>query len=71
LQEHLRIIFKSTINLADGSSIAEKIIPFKSISGDLFSSPEIIGWQGNLLYFTMEVKLYALDVSTGEIIMQY
>jgi hypothetical protein len=60
-----------TIKMADGSSIAEKIIPFKIVSGDFYSAPEIIGLQGNLIYFTMEVKLYVLDVSTGEIIMLY
>jgi outer membrane protein assembly factor BamB len=60
-----------TINLADGSSIAEMIIPFKSISGDFFSVPEIIGWRGNLLYFSLEIRLYVLDVSTGEFIMQH
>jgi len=60
-----------TISLSDGSSAAEKIVPFKSISGDFYSAPEIIGWQGDLFYFTMEIGLYALDVSTGEIVMQY
>lgn len=60
-----------TINLTDGSSINEKIVPFKSISGDFYSAPQIIGWQGNLLYFSMEVKLYVLDVRSGEIILQY
>ena len=59
-----------TINMADGSITAEKMIPFKSISGDFYSVPGIIGWQGNLLYFSMEVRLFVLDVSTGEIVMQ-
>jgi hypothetical protein len=60
-----------TINLADGSSLDEKIIPLKNITGDFFTTPEIIAWQGNLLYFSLEVKLYVLDISTGEIITKF
>jgi len=60
-----------TINLTDGSTITEKTLPLKSVSGDFYSTPEIIGWQGNLLYFTMESRLYVLDVSTGEIVMKF
>jgi outer membrane protein assembly factor BamB len=60
-----------TIILSDGSFSDEKVIPFKSISGDFYTAPRIIGWQGNLIYFSMEVKLYVLDVSTGEIVMQH
>ncbi len=58
------------ISMANGSITAEKIIPFKNISGDFFSAPSIIGWQGDLFYFSMEVSIFVLDVSTGEIIMQ-
>ncbi|MFH2038113.1 MAG: PQQ-binding-like beta-propeller repeat protein [Chloroflexota bacterium] len=59
-----------TISMTDGSITSEKIIPFKNISGDFYSAPSIIGWQGNLFYFSMDARLYVLDVITGEIIMQ-
>jgi len=60
-----------TINLADGTSSNVIIIPFKSISGDFYSVPEIISWQENILYLSLESDLYILDTTTGKILMKF
>lgn len=59
------------INIGSGKSNSDRIIPFKKISSDYYSSPDIIGWQENLIYFTLETKLYVVNVNSGEIVLQY
>ncbi|MFN2215773.1 MAG: hypothetical protein ACK2TS_02420, partial [Anaerolineales bacterium] len=59
------------VNLLDGSLKDEKVVPFKAISGDFYSAPELIGWQGDVLYFSLETRLYAIDTLTGEILVRY
>jgi outer membrane protein assembly factor BamB/ribosomal protein L7/L12 len=56
-----------TIDIASGSSTDEKILALKKVSGDFYSVPELIGWQGNIAYYHVETAIYAFDISTGEI----
>ena len=53
-----------TFNPADGSSLGQQTIALKKVSGDFYSAPEVIGWVGNTLYFSLESNLYALDLDT-------
>jgi outer membrane protein assembly factor BamB len=60
-----------TINPADGSSVGEKVIPLKRVTGDFYSIPIIIGWNDMEIYFILDTRVYALDVVTGQIVMEY
>jgi outer membrane protein assembly factor BamB len=65
-----QLVLKS-INPADGTVLAENTLALRSVSGDFYSAPEVVGWRGNLLYFLLETQVYVLDVSTLKIVMQY
>ena len=60
-----------TFNPADGTSLGKQTVPLKTISGDFYSIPAVIGWQGNLLYLDIESNIYSLDVSTGHLKIVY
>jgi outer membrane protein assembly factor BamB/DNA-directed RNA polymerase subunit RPC12/RpoP len=60
-----------TINSADGTVQAENTVELKEPSSDFYIVPELIGWRGNWLYFSLETDLYVLDISTRKVSMQY
>jgi len=55
------------INPADGSSQGQQTLALKKITGDFYSIPTIIGWQGNLGYINLEADLYLIDLSAGQL----
>lgn len=56
-----------TLNSADGTSIGKQIIPIKKISGDFYSIPAIISWQGPIAYMDIEGDFYSLDLTTMKV----
>jgi ribosomal protein L7/L12/outer membrane protein assembly factor BamB len=58
-------------NLLDGTSAGEEVIALKSVSGDFYSTPTVIGWQDDLIFFKLESKIYCVNVTTGEVVFQY
>jgi len=60
-----------TYDLSDGSSIREKTVPMKDVTGDFYSVPVVVGWHGNDMYFALDGKVYVLDVATEQLVMQY
>ena len=59
------------VNTADGNHSSEITIPLKSVSGDFYSVPEIIGWRGPLMYLSLDSDLYIVDTSNGKILMKF
>jgi hypothetical protein len=60
-----------TINTATGTALDTKTIALKKVSGDFYSVPEIIAWQGQIAYFKVDTNLYGFDILTGEIKFAY
>jgi outer membrane protein assembly factor BamB/ribosomal protein L7/L12 len=56
-----------TFNPADGTSQGQQVNALNKISGDFYSIPTVIGWQGNVVYLSIESNLYSLDVTTGKL----
>ncbi len=59
------------IDLTNGTLSSELTVELKSVSGDFYSVPGLIGWDGTRFYFSLDGKIYSVDVSTGEIIFKY
>jgi outer membrane protein assembly factor BamB/ribosomal protein L7/L12 len=60
-------IVLETINPADGTSQGTLTMDLKKVSGDFYSIPTILGWQGNLVYLSLETSLYVIDITTGKL----
>jgi outer membrane protein assembly factor BamB len=60
-----------TISLKDGSVQNSQTIAIKSITGDFYSIPIVLGWQGNTAYLCIDNSFYTLDVSTGKLVFIY
>lgn len=60
-----------TYDPANGTSLSELIIPMKDVVGDFYSVPLVLGWHADELYFLLDGRLYALDVTNGELMMEY
>ncbi|MEW5830783.1 MAG: PQQ-binding-like beta-propeller repeat protein [Chloroflexota bacterium] len=60
-----------TIDTLDGSGSGQKTVALTEITADSYAAPEVIGWQGDVVYFILETRLYGLDVATGELVLQY
>jgi outer membrane protein assembly factor BamB len=56
-----------TFNPADGTSQGQQTIALNKISGDFYSIPTVVGWQGSVVYLSVESNLYSLDVTTGKL----
>jgi hypothetical protein len=75
----VRITFKGepnqlvleTINPADGSIQSSQTIAIKGVTGDFYSIPNVLGWQGNTAYLNIDSGFYKLDAATGELIHLY
>jgi len=59
------------INPTDGTLLSERSTALKQVTGDYYSAPKVIGWQDNLVYLSLDSKIYALDITTGEILFYY
>jgi outer membrane protein assembly factor BamB len=60
-----------TFNPATGTSLGKQAIPLKGISGDFYDIPTMIGWQGNIAYLNIDLSIYSLDVTTGQLKVIY
>jgi hypothetical protein len=60
-----------TFNPADGTSLGKQTIGLPRISGDFYSIPTVIGWQGSIAYLSVESNIYMLDASTGKLKVGY
>jgi outer membrane protein assembly factor BamB len=56
---------------SDGSASGEQTITLKLGDTDYYTIPDIIGWQGQIVYFVLDAGIYALDTSTGELLFHY
>ena len=61
----------TTYDPANGASLSEKIVPLKKVTSDFYSVPVVLGWHAGEVYFILDGKVYALDVSTGKLVMEY
>jgi len=60
-----------TFNPATGASLSKQAIPLINISGDFYSIPSVLGWQGNIGYLNIDSNIYSLDVTTGQLKVIY
>jgi outer membrane protein assembly factor BamB/ribosomal protein L7/L12 len=60
-----------SVNPANGIVSAETIVELKAVSGDFYSIPAILGWDGARMYFELDADIYSLDVNTGEIVFRF
>ena len=60
-----------TMNPVDGTSLGEKSIALKKVTGDFYSIPTILGWQGDVVYMVVETNIYAIDTTTGVVKFSY
>jgi len=66
-----QVVLKA-FNPTDGKSAgAQQSLALKNISGDFYEIPSVIGWRDNVLYFSVESDIYALDLSTGKLTTLY
>jgi LSD1 subclass zinc finger protein len=55
-----------TADPAGGTFAAEDPVPLPDVSDGYFG-PEVIGWTGDVVWLTLDAKLYGLDVAAGTI----
>ncbi len=60
-----------TYDPANGASLSERIVPMKDVVGDFYSVPVVLGWHAGEMYFILDTRIYSLDVTTGELMMEY
>jgi outer membrane protein assembly factor BamB len=60
-----------TLDPASGTIVSEMTVALKGISGDFYSVPEVIGWEGNLVFVNIDAKIYCVDVTTGEVVFHF
>jgi outer membrane protein assembly factor BamB/uncharacterized Zn finger protein (UPF0148 family) len=61
----------TTYDPANGTPLAEKVVPIKHVVGDFYSVPVVLTWHANEIYFILDTKIYSLDVTTGQLLMEY
>jgi hypothetical protein len=55
----------------DGNVSGEITTPLKGVSGDFYSVPQIIAWDGDLVYLSLDGMLYCINIQTGEILFHF
>lgn len=60
-----------TVDPANGTVASEVTVALKSVIGDFYSVPDILGWDGPRIYFSLDGKFYSVDVTTGEILFKF
>lgn len=61
----------TTYDPTNGSKLDEKTIPLKDVIGRFYSVPSVIGWYDSQVYFTLDGKVYVLDVASMQWILKY
>jgi outer membrane protein assembly factor BamB len=56
-----------TLSPTDGRVITSQTIAIKGVTGDFYSIPSVLGWQGNVAFLNIDSSFYTLDVATGEL----
>ena len=57
-----------TLNPVDGTSLGETDINLKKAVTDYFSTPSIIGWQGETGWMIVGSKVVSIDITTGKML---
>ena len=60
-----------TFNPATGTSLNKQAVALKNISGDFYDIPSVVGWHGNIAYLNIELNIYSLDFTTGQLKVIY
>jgi hypothetical protein len=60
-----------SLNPTDGASAGETVIDLSKIVSDYFSTPTIIGWQGDTLWLLAGTKIAAVDTITGKVVFSW
>ena len=60
-----------TFNPASGTSMSKQAVALKKVSGDFYDIPTVLGWQGNIAFIYLEINIYSLDITTGQIKVIY
>jgi outer membrane protein assembly factor BamB/ribosomal protein L7/L12 len=60
-------IVLETIDPASGASLSQQTLRLGRVSGDFYSAPAVIGWQGSAAYISLETDIYLLDLAAGEL----
>jgi ribosomal protein L7/L12 len=56
-----------TFNPATGNSTGKQAIALKNVSGDFYDIPTVLGWQDNIAYVSIDLEIYSLDITTGQL----
>jgi outer membrane protein assembly factor BamB len=59
------------VNPLDGSISDTMTVDLADVVGATYSAPQLVGWQGYVVYFIIETRLYGLNASTGQVVLQY
>jgi hypothetical protein len=60
-----------TFDLSNGSSLGSRVVKLNQVSGDFYSIPKVIGWQGSVVYLDIDTAIFGLDTSTGKLKLIY
>ena len=60
-----------TLNPADGTGSGETVIDLSKIVSNYFSSPTVLGWQGDTLWLLAGTKIAALDTIAGKVVFTW
>jgi hypothetical protein len=61
----------TTINPADGSTTSEIAVPLENDGSEFYSVPTVVGWWNQVVYFVLDTQVYAVDTTSGEVLMVY
>ncbi len=64
-------IIIETLAPSSGASLGSQKLAMEKISGDFYSVPDVIGWQGPRVYLYIDVQLYVLDLDAGRLRLIY
>jgi LSD1 subclass zinc finger protein len=59
------------INPIDGTLLSEQMVVMKLVTGDFYFIPTVIGWQDNVIYLSLDSKIYVLDISSGKVLIHF
>lgn len=59
------------VDPATGSLSSEMTVNLPGVSGDFYSVPQVIGWEGSRVYFVLDAKIYCVDVAAGEVLFHF
>ncbi len=56
-----------TYDLSNGNSLGQQVLPLKTLSGDFYEIPQVIGWHGATAYMVIDTNIYSLDLGAGKV----